>query len=163
MNLTGTLEDDGRTLVLVRRFGASIEDVWATLTDSDRLARWFGTWTGDPASGRVLVTMNAEAEAGAPAEFQVVACEPPRLLAVSADDEYGSWRLSAELAGTDGGTTLTFRQRDLDPRSLPETGPGWEWYLNRLVAAVEGGEPPTLGDFDTDYVPLSAQYADLAG
>ncbi|MCP2267013.1 SRPBCC family protein [Promicromonospora thailandica] len=161
MNLTGELEDDGRTLVLVRRFGVPIEDVWASLTDSDRLGRWFGTWTGDPASGQVSVVMNAEAEAGEPALFRVVACEPPRLLAVSADDEYGQWRLRAELTEADGGTTLTFRQTELDPKDLPDTGPGWEWYLDRLVAAVEGGEPPSLADFDADYVPLSEQYAEL--
>ncbi|MFI2489063.1 SRPBCC family protein [Promicromonospora kroppenstedtii] len=162
MNLTGTLEDDGRTLVLVRRFGVPIDDVWASVTESDRLARWFGTWTGDPASGTVLVTMNAEAEPGAPAPFRVDACEPPRLLAVSAEDEYGSWRLSAELTEEDGGTTLTLRQMDADPKTLPDTGPGWEWYLDRLVAAVEGGEPPSLADFDTDYLPLGPGYAVLA-
>lgn len=161
MNLTGTLEDDGRTLALVRRFGVPIDDVWASVTESERLARWFGTWTGDPSSGRVLVTMNAEAEPGAPAEFRVDACEPPRLLAVSAEDEYGNWRLSAELAEVDGGTTLTLRQRELDPKTLPETGPGWEWYLDRLVAAIEGGEPPTLAGFDTDYLPMGPGYAAL--
>ena len=162
MNLTGTLEDDGRTLVLVRRFGVPIDDVWASVTESDRLARWFGTWTGDPASGTVLVTMNAEAEPGAPAPFRVDACEPPRLLAVSAEDEYGNWRLSAELTEVDGGTTLTLRQMDVDPKMLPETGPGWEWYLDRLVAAVEDAEPPSLADFDTDYLPLGPGYAVLA-
>ncbi|MFI6423874.1 SRPBCC family protein [Promicromonospora sp. NPDC050880] len=163
MNLTGELEDDGRTLVLVRRFRAPIEDVWGSVTDPDRLARWFGTWTGDPSTGRVLVTMTAEAEPADPTEFQVHACEAPHLLAVSAVDEYGHWRLRAELAEVEGGTTLTLRQMELDPKTLSETGPGWEWYLNRLVAAVEGGELPDLGDFDADYVPLSARYAALAG
>ncbi|HEV6955305.1 MAG TPA: SRPBCC family protein [Promicromonospora sp.] len=164
MNLTGTLEDDGRTLALVRRFDVPIEEVWAHLTVSERLARWFGTWAGDPATGHVAVTMNAEAEteAGEPADFRVVACEPPRLLAVDADDEYGHWRLRVDLAEADGGTALTLRQTELDPKDLPETGPGWEWYLDRLVAAVAGTEPPDLAAFDADYVPLSERYAALS-
>ena len=38
-------------LTLTREFRAPIEDVWASVTESDRLARWIGTWTGDPTSG----------------------------------------------------------------------------------------------------------------
>ena len=64
---TGTLHDDGRTLVLSRTFTAAVEEVWASVTESERLGRWFGTWTGDPTSGSVMVTMNAEPES-APAD-----------------------------------------------------------------------------------------------
>jgi uncharacterized protein YndB with AHSA1/START domain len=41
----------GRDLVLIRRFRAPIEDVWASITESDRTARWFASWTGDAAPG----------------------------------------------------------------------------------------------------------------
>lgn len=51
------------------------------------------------------------------------------------------------------------RQEDLDLGSLPEIGPGWEWYLDRLVAAVSDSSPPTLDDFDASYMPMSAAYA----
>ena len=37
------------TLVLHRTFRAPVEDVWAAVTDPERLVRWIGTWTGDPA------------------------------------------------------------------------------------------------------------------
>jgi hypothetical protein len=57
MNPTGTLDDDGHTLVLVRRFTAPIEDVWASVVDSERLSRWFGTWSGDPSTGSVMLTI----------------------------------------------------------------------------------------------------------
>ncbi len=33
---TGTLHDDGRTLVLRRTFTAGIEEVWASVTESER-------------------------------------------------------------------------------------------------------------------------------
>lgn len=32
-------------LVFERTFHAPIEDVWAAVTESDRLARWIGVWT----------------------------------------------------------------------------------------------------------------------
>ena len=99
---TGTLHDDGRTLVLRRTFTAGIEEVWASVTESERLGRWFGTWTGDPASGSVMVTMNAEPESGSAERFDIQACEPPRLLSVSATNDYGHWQLTVELSTVGG-------------------------------------------------------------
>ncbi len=47
-----------------RTFRAPIEDVWASGTEPDRTARWFGTWTGDAAPGRMIkVQMGFEEEA----------------------------------------------------------------------------------------------------
>ena len=156
---TGTLDDDGRTLVLSRTFTAAIEEVWASVTESERLGRWFGTWTGDPASGSVMVTMNAEPESAPAERFDIQACEPPRLLSVSAINAYGSWELTVELSTGGGTTTLVLRQDEVDAGSLPETGPGWEWYLDRLVAAMADQALPTIEDFTADYLPLGAAYA----
>ena len=160
---TGTLHDDGRTLVLSRTFTAGIEEVWASVTDSERLGRWFGTWTGDPASGSVMVTMNAEPESGPAERFDIQACEPPRLLSVSAINAYGNWQLTVELSTVGGATTLLLRQEELDPGTLAETGPGWEWYLDRLVAAIAGQPPPTIEGFTADYLPMGAAYAAMLG
>lgn len=159
MNPTGVFDAERRTLSLQRVFSAPVTDVWASITESDRLARWFGTWTGDPSMGRVLVTMNAEAAPIPPAPYDIHVCEPPHRLDVSAVDEYGAWRLVAELVEADGRTTLTLRQEDVDPGTLGETGPGWEWYLDRLVAASTDRPLPSLDDFDTEYMPLAAAYA----
>ena len=57
--LTGRLDDDRRTLVLTRQFDVPAEQLWTDFTDPDRLERWFGAWTGDPASGQVMLTMSA--------------------------------------------------------------------------------------------------------
>ena len=45
---TGQVDHDGdrRTLRLTRTFRAPIEDVWAAVTEPERLARWIGTFTG---------------------------------------------------------------------------------------------------------------------
>ena len=160
---TGTLDDDGRTLVLRRTFTAGIEEVWASVTESERLGRWFATWTGDPASGSVMVTMNAEPGAGSAQRFDIRACEPPRLLSVSAINDYGHWQLTVELSAVGGTTALELRQEEVDPGSLPETGPGWEWYLDRLVAAIAEQALPTLEDFTADYLSMGAAYAAMLG
>ena len=39
-----------------------IESVWAAVTEPERLARWIGTWTGDPASGQVDFRMLFEGQ-----------------------------------------------------------------------------------------------------
>lgn len=161
MTPLGTIEDGGRTLALTRHVAAPIEDVWAAITESERLGRWFGTWSGDPTTGSVLVTMNAEAEPVPPVRYDIRACEPPRLLSVSAVDEVGEWHLTATLTGSAGATRLVLRQEDLDPGSVADTGPGWEWYLDRLVASIAGEPPPTLADFETNYLPMSIHYATM--
>ncbi|WP_267626151.1 SRPBCC family protein [Gordonia sputi] len=59
-----------------REFRASIEDVWAAVTESDRLGRWFGTYTGDPESGRVELVMTAEGDDVASTPWNIVECTP---------------------------------------------------------------------------------------
>ncbi|MEK8105172.1 metalloregulator ArsR/SmtB family transcription factor [Micromonospora sp. M12] len=39
----------GHDLVLTRTFRAPAADVWASLTESERTARWYGPWEGDAA------------------------------------------------------------------------------------------------------------------
>src|SRR5262245_58470367 len=53
-------------LVLTRTFRAPVQDVWDAVTEPERLARWIGTFTGDPATGQVMFQMTAED--GAPPE-----------------------------------------------------------------------------------------------
>ena len=41
-------DDEGMRLEFVRTYPDPIEDVWSALTEPDRVARWFGLWSGDP-------------------------------------------------------------------------------------------------------------------
>ena len=93
----------GDDLVLTRTFRAPMADVWASLTDPARTARWFGPWEGDAAPGRTEL------------------------------------RFTHHLTGTDG---------------VGEVGPGWEYYLDALVASRDGQPAP---DF-TDYYPEMKQH-----
>jgi uncharacterized protein YndB with AHSA1/START domain len=138
---------EGRDLVLTRTFRSGIEDVWASITESERTGRWFATWTGEPGPGKTIrYRMTFEGDAPE-AEMRIDACEPPHHLAVSAEDDYGHWRLEARLEEADGVTTLTFTQH-LDEKANPgEVGPGWEFYLDNLVAAHTDTRYPNFDDY----------------
>ena len=149
---------EGRdAVVFERRFRAPIEDVWAAITEPERLARWIGTWTGDPASGSVSFTMNAEGEGAAPSTYEIDACEPPRRLVVRSVNDYGVWVLHLDLEHEAGVTTLAFAHVVDDPDMIESTGPGWDWYLDRLVAAETGADPTAL-DWDRDYYPALREH-----
>ncbi|MFK5688077.1 SRPBCC domain-containing protein [Ornithinimicrobium sp. LYQ92] len=131
-------------LVLTRTFTAPIGDVWAALTSSERLARWFGTWTGDPSTGRVDVTMTFEDDP--PVEPYVIeVCEEPTRLRVrtEGDDPEQDWVLDARLSEDAGVTTLRFAQVLTDPAIVTDVGPGWEYYLDRLADSVRSGDVAT--------------------
>ena len=139
-------------IVLARTFRAPIEDVWAAVTESERLARWIGTWSGDPSSGSVEFGMNAEGDDVEEETFTIDRCEPPHLLAVSSPaGETETFDLLLELTEDAGTTTLSFSQAMTDPELAANMGPGWEYYLDRLVAA-EAGDDVAAVSFD-DYHP----------
>lgn len=148
----------GARLVIERTFKASIEDVWASLTEPDRLARWYGTLVGSARLGEtVMVTMTAEEDAVAePA--RILACDPPHRFVVEVGVQDPPWHLSVDLVETEGVTTMTFVQTLTDDVDVSDVGPGWEFYADRLTAALSGGVMP---DWDADgYLDeLSPHYA----
>ena len=157
---TGRLDrDDGRRdLVLTRTFRAPIEDVWASITESERTARWFASWTGEPGPGKTIRYRLTHEEGTPEGDMTIEACEEPVHLAVSAGDEYGTWRLEATLSEDGGVTTLTFVQH-LDPDAdIASVGPGWEYYLDALVASRAGEALPSFDDY---YPAQQAYYAGL--
>lgn len=143
-------------LVVARAFNAPIEDVWASVTDPERTARWFGPWSGDPASGRIAVTMLVEE--GAPSmEARVLECVPPRRLVLETGDGADAWHLELDLIQCElSQVTVELSHRLDDPELASQAGPGWEFYLDRLVAAESGGDPSAV-EFEA-YYPSQAGY-----
>ena len=154
---------DGRDFVVfTRTFRAPIDDVWAAVTESDRLGRWIGTWEGDPAEGEVVFQMRFEGEEASAEQFVIDACEPPRRLEITTwmpheGDSRETWHLRLELSEADGVTTLRFGQDVPQPGMADSVGPGWDYYLDRMVLAEAGGDPGIL-DFDEYYPALAAHY-----
>lgn len=144
----------GKDLVLTRTFRAPVDDVWASLTEPERTARWFGPWQGDAAPGNTIKVQMSQEEGTPWTDMTIEACEPPRRLALSAVDEYGSWHLDLTLAESDGVTELRFTQHLTGQENVGEVGPGWEFYLDALVASRDGAPAP---DFN-DYFPAMQEY-----
>jgi uncharacterized protein YndB with AHSA1/START domain len=169
MTITGTL--DGPDLVLRRTVPGARDRIWRHLADPDRLATWYGTFTGDPAEGTIELTMTAEPGEPATSTWTVHACERGRLLTVSSAMGEDTWRLSVELddaadgAGGAAGdlTRLALRHHEVPAEMVQHVGPGWEWYLDRLVGAVTGTRVPGMDVWDEEYMSRAPEYAALVG
>jgi uncharacterized protein YndB with AHSA1/START domain len=91
---------------------------------------------------------------GPESEAHIDACEPPRRLALTT---LGTWGVKLELTLTheSGVTELRFVQHLTDRKLARDMGPGWEYYLDNLVAARAGEKLPT---FDEYYPSMQAHY-----
>ncbi len=155
----GTIEqrDGQHVLVQTREFKAPIEDVWAAVTEPDRLARWIGSWAGDPASGTVDFRMLFEGDDPAAETMEIRVCEPPRRLHLTSRSGDEVWLLELDLTHADGVTTLIFSQPGVTREQASSVGPGWDYYLDRLVDA-ETGADPAQRDFERDYYPARSDH-----
>ncbi len=70
--------------------------------------------------------------------------------------EADSWHLVLELVEHAGRTTLSFSQSELNAETAANVGPGWEYYLDRLVAAET--EQDVAGVNWDDYYPAQSDY-----
>jgi uncharacterized protein YndB with AHSA1/START domain len=137
----------GNDLVLTRTFRAPVTDVWASLTDPARTARWFGPWEGDAAPGHTIKVQMVHEEGKPWMDMIIDACEPPHRLAISASDEHGGWHLEIELVESPGVTELRFTHHQIDTGAVGEIGPGWEFYLDALVASRDDLPTPNFDDY----------------
>lgn len=144
----------GRDLELVRTFRAPIRDVWASITEPERTARWFGRWHGSPGAGSTIRYSMAFEEGAPEAEMTIRRCDPPSHLELYAEDTHGIWHIEAVLEESAGVTTLRFTQHLTAQQSAGDIGPGWEYYLDNLVASRDGAALPSF----TDYYPSQTQY-----
>ncbi|MER7273091.1 SRPBCC family protein [Dactylosporangium sp. NPDC000244] len=151
--------DGGHDLVLVRTFRAGIEDVWASVTEPERSARWFGPWEGQGGTGGTIKVRMVQEEGEPVMDLRIDACEPPRRLAVSGSEEAGGWRMEVLLTERDGTTELRLVHRGVDVSQVGEVGPGWEFYLDALVAAREGTPAKPFEDY---YPSMKPYYESLS-
>lgn len=148
---TGRVEA-GNRLVLDRMFPASVPTVWAAVSGLHRLARPLGDASADPR------TVDAVAAEPVPAEPVLIRrYDPPYHLAVTLAGDGGEWAVDLDLEELDGVTVLRLTQYLTPGIDLVSVGPGWEYYLDRLVA-VETGRDPGEVDFARDYYPAMAEY-----
>lgn len=161
--ITGTVTkiDGHPNLVILRRFRATADEVWRELTESERLERWIGRWEGDPKTGHITFFMTAEGDDPEPEVYTILECDRPRRFAGDTSQGEGSWHLWFELAEeSPGDTVLTFGQRLNPGEDVGSIGPGWEYYLDRLVAAQAGLDADDV-EWDDYFPALQPEYEKL--
>jgi uncharacterized protein YndB with AHSA1/START domain len=132
MRMTGALEtiDGRRALRFERYLPHSSERVWRAVTEPAELSAWFVAtppWTPLPGE-----TFEAHGQSG-----RVTALDAPRTIAW----EWGRERYSFEIRPESDGCRLTFVHwfdESMGPGG--QHASGWEAYLNRLDALLEGRE-----------------------
>ncbi|TFD49840.1 hypothetical protein E3T55_10445 [Cryobacterium frigoriphilum] len=147
---TGRLaqREDGLYIMFDRLFNEPIEKVWASLSRPAELEKWIGTYTGSPTTGAVRFRMTAEAEA----EWEYVnirECVAPHRFTGDFGTGPKAWHALFHLVEGDGMTTLTFGQRLHTAAEAATVGPGWDYYLDRLVAVRAGRALPEWSHYST--------------
>lgn len=154
---------EGRTVLLRRRLGAPIEDVWDALTDPDRINRWFLPVTGDLHLGG---SYQLKGSAGG----EILRCQPPHLVRVTwvLGDNPAS-EVEVRLLAGGGGETLFELEHAVvvDPTLWGEYGPGavgvgWDHTLLCLSMHLDGKSPEDLAAWNetpeaTEWVVQSSQ------
>ncbi len=145
-----TVEDDGRQRLEFRRsWPDPIEEVWAALTEPNRLARWIGVYDGargPGGTGTFSMTHEEGEHAGEP--MTIVECDPPRRLVVEWTQQgTEKWRVDLDLTTEGGRTVLRFVQFFPAGADVVDFAMGWHWYLDKFSAEVAGR--PVPGDWDT--------------
>jgi uncharacterized protein YndB with AHSA1/START domain len=154
----------GLELIVQRRLPLPAAEVWEWMTAPARLKQWMGVLRGRPAVGATL-QLKMTAEDGAPTEpLEVIECDPLRRYVVEQGTGGQVWRLRVSLAETTLVTgepvTTVFLGHRLDSARLAgDVGPGWEYYLDRLVAAVDGTPMPDFADYYPQQKPYFERIA----
>lgn len=124
-----------------REVAGTRSEVWAALATSAGLAPWYGTFTGDPAAGEVVLTMVEMPEH--PGTVTINECVPEKLFDVSLP--YGDWRIRVSLdAVLTGATLVSVEQEGVAAQEHTDIAAGWQYYLRRLEQAVIGGDPESI-------------------
>jgi len=150
------LRDGSHTLVVTRTLATTRDDAWAWVTHPELLAQWIGLLEGEARVGAtVAFTMTAE-ENAPPESARIIACDRGRSYTceVGGAGTPDSWIIGCELDGPDGAIALSIVQPIDSAEMAGMMGPGWEYYLDRLLAARTAS---TMPDFD-DYYPAHAAH-----
>jgi uncharacterized protein YndB with AHSA1/START domain len=138
-----------------------VDAAWKALTSPEQLATWVGSWRrSDDGAGEF--TFAYEGDDVLPLSFRVEHVEPCRRVAVALMDpgEVDAWRLDVTLADEGEETRLTVRQSILNPALAPAVAAGCEFYLDRLVTMLDGGDMDAL-DYDGYFLRQAEHYRRL--
>lgn len=147
MDADGIIRKSGDTYEIVfrRRLAKPIEKVWAALTVPERIANWLAKATIEPdlRLGARFVLHFPTLDYRMAGE--IVALEPPRLIAWTWPDPKTPERRSVvtfELESDGAGCILTLTNDGLIKPDLANVAAGWHTHLECLPGAVDGVDSP---------------------
>ena len=149
---------DGFELVLLREFLQTPAELWPWVTESDKLAQWIGPFEGEAAVGSIVQLTMTEEEGSDPQPVTILECDPPKRLSVEMPGGSAGWQLQLDISVRGDETRLTFNQLIEQGDDITSVGPGWEFYLDRLVAAIAG---TPQAPWDAYYPALVGYYSEL--
>ena len=74
---------------------------------------------------------------------------------MTAESTMGHWLVNIDLEEASARPTLSLTHLDVPADMLGAVGAGWEYYVDRLVAALRGDDVAAI-DFEADYFPALA-------
>lgn len=155
---------EGRGVVrMEERYPSDVDDLWAALTDPDRLARWYGELEGEL---RLAGDFHARVRAsGWQGDGHVEACEPSqRLLLTMRDADPAPGQpdetvIEIVLAADGAETILVLEERGMPLELLAAYGAGIQVHVEDLAAHISGRDPV---DAHTRWGELFPSYQALA-
>jgi uncharacterized protein YndB with AHSA1/START domain len=136
---------DGRrwSLALDREVPHPAEDVWAALTEAERVRRWAPFTPGHDLDAPGAVELaETGAEEAAPMSGEVRTARAPRLLVL----DWGPDELRLGLAPADTGTRLRLLHTFAEPERAAGYAAGWHLCLAALAGTLDGlAVPPVAG------------------
>jgi len=159
--ILGSLQSaDGVGVIRIEdRLDTGIDELWAALTDPQRLAHWYGEVEGElRVGGGFRAHLHASGWEGT---GHVEECEPPRQFrVVSRDpDEPNENSTEVTLTGEGGQTKLVVEQRGLPLELIWAYGAGLQIHVEDLAAYTAGRGRV---DAKTRFAELEPAYRDLA-
>ena len=141
IRILGSLRSaDGVGIVrLEDRFDTDVDDLWAALTEPDRLARWLGEVEGDlRPGGEFRAHYFASGWEGG---GRVDVCEPPqRLLISTRSAEEPDGRIEVTLTPDGDQTVLVIEDRGVPLDDIAAYGAGDQIHVEDLAAYLAGRE-----------------------
>lgn len=153
-----TAEGNRRTLRFERAYATGGDDLWAAITEPERLARWFARVGGNLRTGGTYEVVFDEDDPSQRAWGTVLECDPPHHLAVSwifGDDQKSV--LVVDLLEDGDRTRLELVHRALPRGATAGYGAGWHTYLDQLDAHLAGRDAGGAG-WDASWKALLPHY-----
>lgn len=124
-------------------YEVDIGDLWSSLTEPPRLARWYGNFTGDLRLGGEFKAVIPSS--GWDGHGRVDVCNPPVQVRVTMwEEESAKQPLAVKLIADSDHTVLELEKRRLSPGLLWAYGCGWQAHLEDLAAHLVGQSTPDM-------------------